>query len=127
MMQDVSILRPEEPARFNPERLERLCDEIGEVRAEHEVASALREINTLLRDIRRNHPVRSGDNLVTPTRHLAAASDRIGMATLARVARDVLACVGSGDKVAQAATHARLLRVGERSLHSIWDLEDVSG
>ncbi|WP_306045977.1 hypothetical protein [Nioella sp. MMSF_3534] len=125
MEQDVSRLRPEEPARFNPERLELLCDEIGEIRAEHEVASALQAINLHLRNIRCLNPV--GAELLRPVRNLAAASDRIGMATLARVARDVLACIGSGDQVALAATHARLLRVGERSIHAIWDLEDVSG
>ncbi|WP_420396545.1 hypothetical protein [Nioella sp.] len=125
MEQDVSRLRPEEPARFNPERLEHLCDEIGEIRAEHEVASALQAINLHLQTIRHLHPV--GAKLLRPVRNLAAASDRIGMATLARVARDVLACIGSGDQVALAATHARLLRVGERSIHAIWDLEDVTG
>ncbi|TBX20512.1 hypothetical protein [Nioella sediminis] len=125
MEQDVSRLRPEEPARFNPERLELLCDEIGEIRAEHEVASALQAINLHLQNIRCLHPV--GADLLRPVRNLAAASDRIGMATLARVARDVLACIGSGDPVALAATHARLLRVGERSIHAIWDLEDVTG
>ena len=65
MEQDVSILRPDEPARFNPDRLERLCNEIGEVRAEHEVASALQTISTHLMDMRRIHPVQaSGDLLV---------------------------------------------------------------
>lgn len=125
MEQDVSRLRPEEPARFNPERLEHLCAEIGEIRAEHEVASALQAINGHLQEIRRLDP--GGGDVVRPVRILAATSDRIGMATLARVARDVLACIGSGDPVALAATHARLLRVGERSIHAIWDLEDVSG
>lgn len=127
MEQDVSFLRPEEPARFNPERLERLCDEIGEIRAEHEVATALQAINAYLQDIAHIHPAEDGLDLAGPARKLAAAADRIGMATLARVARDVLACVGTGDVVALASTHARLLRVGERSIHAIWDLEDVSG
>ena len=127
MKQDVSVLRPEEPARFNPDRLERLCDEVGEIRAEHEVACALKAISAQLQDIRHLCPIRTGSDLMTPVRALAAASDRIGMATLARVARDVLACASSGDLVALAATYARLLRVGERSIHAIWDLEDVSG
>ena len=127
MEQDVSRLRPEEPARFNPERLERLCHEIGEIRAEHEVASALQAINVHLQDLRGSAPVRVGKDLSCAVRGLAVVSDRIGMATLARVARDVLACVERGDPVALAATHARLLRVGERSIHAIWDLEDVSG
>ena len=34
-----------EPARFNPERLEKLCDTMGEVKAETEVALALDRIS----------------------------------------------------------------------------------
>lgn len=127
MMLDVTVLRPEEPARFNPDRLERLCSEVGEARAEHEVASALEVISRRLRDIRAIDPRGSARDLLTPLRALIVASDRIGMATLLRVARDVEGCVGRGDGVAIAATYMRLLRVGERSIHAIWDLEDVSG
>jgi len=49
------------------------------------------------------------------------------MATLSRVAGDVETCAGNGDGVALAATYMRLLRVGERSIKAIWDLEDASG
>ena len=127
MMQDVTVLRPEEPARFNPDRLERLCDEVGEIRAEHEVASALEQINRRMQEIRRVDPCAEAPGLVDPVQALAVAAERIGMATLSRVARDVLACVAERDGVAIAATYMRLLRVGERSIHAIWDLEDVSG
>ena len=49
------------------------------------------------------------------------------MATLSRVARDVQRCAARRDAVALAATYMRLLRVGERSIKAIWDLEDASG
>ncbi len=127
MEQLVTALRLEEPARFNPDRLERLCDEIGEVRAEHEVARALEVINIRIRALARLDPCDRRNDLATPIRVLVATSDRIGMATLARVGRDVLTSLEQRDTVALAATFARLIRVGERSLHSIWDLEDVSG
>ncbi len=127
MEQLVTALRLEEPARFNPDRLERLCDEIGEVRAEHEVARALEVINIRIRALARLDPCDRRNDLATPIRVLVATSDRIGMATLAWVGRDVLTSLEQRDTVALAATFARLIRVGERSLHSIWDLEDVSG
>lgn len=127
MEQHVTALRPEEPARFNPDRLERLCDEIGEVRAEHEVARALETISRHIRTLGSITPLDDAGACCVPLRALTATSDRIGMATLARVARDVLACIERRDPVALSATYARLLRVGERSLHAIWDLEDVSG
>jgi hypothetical protein len=127
MEQQVTPLRPEEPARFNPERLERLCDEIGEVRAEHEVARSLESISAQISDIQRLPVGDGGQQLAMPVRALAVSSERIGMATLARVAGDVLSCISRQDEVALAATRARLLRVGERSMHAIWDLEDLSG
>ena len=46
---------------------------------------------------------------------------------LARVGRDVLACLHRADVVALMSTHARLMRVGDRSIRAIWDLEDLSG
>lgn len=127
MKQDVTVLRPEEPARFNPDRLELLCKEVGEIRAEHEVASALEVISRRLHDVRDIDPWRDAPLLAGPVRALIAASDRIGMATLSRVARDVQRCAARRDTVALAATYMRLLRVGDRSIEAIWDLEDVSG
>lgn len=127
MEQDVTVLRPEEPARFNPDRLERLCNEMGEARAEHEVATALADINRRLADIRDVDPWRDAPSLASPVQALIAASDRIGMSTLSCVGRDVRACVEMRDGVALAATYMRLLRVGERSIKAIWDLEDASG
>ena len=38
----VTVLRFEEPARFDPDRLERLCRDIGETQAEYEVAGDMR-------------------------------------------------------------------------------------
>ena len=36
------------------------------------------------------------------------------------------ACIDAGDRTALAATLSRLLRIGEKSLHEIWDLQDYS-
>ena len=46
------------------------------------------------------------------------------MATLAHVARDVRICLRRGDPVALSATLARLDRVGDRSIHAVFDLDD---
>lgn len=57
---------------------------------------------------------------------LISDAELIGMATLARVARNVVDCIERGNLVAIAATLARLERVGDRSIHAVWDLEDMS-
>ena len=116
-----------EPARFNPGQLEKLCERLGELRAEAEVAHALDRISALLDEVGRISA--SGDHLHLEEVLAALVRDAqmIGMATLARVGRDVLDCIDSGDRIALSATLARLMRVGDRSIHAIWDLEDVSG
>ena len=116
-----------EPAGFNPGQLELLCDRLGEQRAEAEVAYALYRLATLLDQIA---PLKqTGDHRALETLLAALVRDArmIGMATLAQAGRHVLDCLESGDTVALAATLARLERVGDRSIHAIWDLEDVSG
>ena len=121
----ITELAPEEPARFNPECLEELCLKIGEVRAEAEVALALHRIseklpklNAMLRD--------DGNAFADAVDQICTDAELIGMATLARVARNVADSFATQNTVALAATMARLDRVGERSIHAVWDLEDLS-
>ncbi|MCU4652404.1 hypothetical protein N8I71_06150 [Roseibacterium sp. SDUM158016] len=123
----VAELRPEEPARFNPDKLEELCSRIGEARAEREVALALDRIAATLQVLPRiaddGNPAVLRAGIVS----LVRDADLIGMATLSRVARSVVICLDTGDRQAFAATIARLGRVGDRSIHAVWELEDLSG
>lgn len=116
-----------EPARFNPGQLEKLCDRLGETRAEAEVAFALDRLATLLDEAGRIGPDGDHSDLEDVLAALVRDARLIGMATLARVGGDVLDCLDAGDPTALCATMARLMRVGDRSIHAIWDLEDVSG
>lgn len=121
----ITRLRLEEPARFNPERLEELCRKIGEVRAEAEVALALHRISDEL-PLLSGKLVSDAQGFLLAVEAMARDAELIGMATLARVARSVLASHEVADPVALAATLARLERVGDRSIHAVWDLEDLS-
>lgn len=121
----VTELSPQEPARFNPDQLEDLCNKIGEIRAEAEVALALHRISAALPKLQRlveTDVLAFADTVDT----LIVDADMIGMATLARVGRNVQDAFASGNAVALAATLARLERVGDRSVHAVWDLEDLS-
>lgn len=124
MSEPVRLEQATEVARFDPARLEQLCREKGEAVAETEAAEALGLISKLLRDVT-SDAVRLNDvallELITA---LNTAADSIGMSTLARVALDVRVCVEQGDRAARAATLARLCRVGDRSIHAIFDLDD---
>lgn len=121
----VTELNHEEPARFNPAQLEDLCNRIGEIRAEAEVALALHRISNALPKIRALLR-QSEDGFADAVDALVADADLLGMATLAKVGRSVQETFAMGDAVALAATMARLERVGDRSIHAVWDLEDLS-
>ncbi|WP_224816574.1 hypothetical protein [Hasllibacter sp. MH4015] len=123
---DIAELRPEEPARFNPDRLEELCHSIGEVRAEAEVALALHRVSEMLPrlpELLLTDAVRFS----TGVEQIIEDAELIGMASLANVAQNVLDSFTRHNEVALAATLARLERVGERSILAVWDLEDLSG
>jgi hypothetical protein len=116
----------EEPARFDPERLEDLCRRIGEVRAEAEVALALHRISEGLPKLL-GLLDQDESTFLREVDQVARDAELIGMSTLSRVAQSVLDNYARADPVALSATLARLERVGERSIHAVWDLEDLSG
>lgn len=121
-------LVPQEAAAFDPDRLERLCRTLGETCAEAEVAFALDRISTTLGALDRLWKDGDPRIFVAAVAALARDADLIGMTTLARVATSVLDCrEGAADDTALAATMARLDRVGARSMHAVWDLDDPAG
>ncbi len=119
----VTVLRFEEPARSDPDRLERLCRDIGETQVEYEVAVGLERIMIALAQIDCVDSTLERKKIVAG---IADSASKIGMATLARVARDVHIVMARQDMAAIGATLARLRCVGERSVYAIYDIEDMS-
>jgi len=118
------MLSREEPARLDRDRLQELYAELGEGAAENVICRALEEMAVRLAKVERAHRQGDASELRRNARSLAAISDPLGMTLLSRVAADVARCVEAGDPVALAATLARLLRLGERSLLAVWDIRD---
>lgn len=122
----VTYLKQCETAGLNFDQLDALCTQLGPTGAEDVMRRAMEELA-----LRLNHAerlFREGDleALGRATKSLIAIADQIGMGKLARVAGDVTSAVEAGDSAATAATLARLLRVGERSLLDVWDLQDLT-
>lgn len=103
-------------------RLAALVCELGEPGAERLVGRALDTIAIRLNRCERAW--RSGDfaRLIASAEDLATCADQIGFVTLERVAQDVISTASSGDTAALGATLARMVRIGEASLLSAWDL-----
>lgn len=125
-LEHVTILTMKEPVRLNADKLEELFVQLGDAGAEDVVCRAMEEIALKLAQSDRLRSAGRMDELRKTVRSLGAIADQIGMAVLAKVAHDVVRCVDSGDMIALAAVHQRLIRAGENSLTEIWQLQDLS-
>ena len=122
----VFTLIQKETVRLDPDRLGSLYRQLGEAGAEDVVCRAIEELAVRLAHCERLWRQKDHKGLRKCTRSLIAISDQIGMTTLARVADDVTQAIDTGNGAAVGATLFRLLRIGERSLTAVWDLQDLS-
>ncbi|MBL3705501.1 hypothetical protein GI582_22625 [Sulfitobacter sp. BDSS02] len=99
---------------------------MGESGAEEVVCRAIEELAVRLSHCERLWHKRDIGGLRKSARSLVAISEQIGMTMLARVAGDVTKSIDQCDLAAIGATLYRLLRIGERSLVAVWDLQDLS-
>ncbi|GAW34361.1 hypothetical protein RA2_01409 [Roseovarius sp. A-2] len=120
-----TVLQQHECVRLDADRLEALYLELGETNAEDVVCRALEELAARLGQAERFYRDGRLGEMRKSSRSLIAIADQIGMALLARVAGDVTGSIDAGDHNALAATFARLLRIGERSLCDIWEAQNT--
>ncbi len=125
-MPNVSKLAPRDAVRLDHSRVQDLCRQLGLGGAEDVVCRAMEDMAGRLADISRSAQVSTLPQMRKTARGLIGVAEQVGMTTLARVARDIVTCIDAGDGVALAAVHARLMRVGDRSLCAIWDTQDMS-
>ncbi|MGX0974649.1 hypothetical protein ACSSVY_000345 [Roseovarius sp. MBR-51] len=120
----MTLLKQREQVRLDAQRLETLYVQLGEANADDVVCRALEELAARLTQADRLYGAGCRDDLRKCARSLIAIADQIGMQLLVQVAGDVTRCIDAGDATALAATFARLVRIGERSLCEIWDMSD---
>ncbi|MCB2136942.1 MAG: hypothetical protein KDE08_13510 [Rhodobacteraceae bacterium] len=125
-MSKPAVLEHSERVRINPDRLAALCAELGEAGAELVVLRSIEDISARLLDVQRLAQVSNTAAIIATASCLAEIADDIGMSSLARVAGDVARSGRAGDGTALSATIARLLRIGDRSLMTVWDLQDIT-
>ncbi len=126
VVEKITTLVQTESVRLDPDRLGHLYRQLGDAGAEDVVCRAIEELAVRLSHCERLWREQDWQGLRKSARSLIAISEQIGMTALARVAGDVTATVDAQDYVANSATLFRLIRVGERSLTAVWDLQDLS-
>ncbi len=119
-------IKPVENVNVDQDRLGALYSQLGEAGAEDVVCRALEELALRLSHCEALFRESCWSDLRKNTRSLIAIADQIGMLALSHVAGDVTRCIDQGNMVAIAATLSRLIRVGERSLTAVWDIQDIS-
>jgi hypothetical protein len=122
----VFTLIQKETVRVDPERLGCLYLQLGEVGAEDVVCRAIEELAVRLAHSERLWRKSDYAGLRKCTRSLIAIAEQVGMIALARVSGDITIAIDNGDTAAVGATLFRLLRIGEKSLTAVWDLQDLS-
>ena len=123
----IVTLAPSENVRVDADRLSGLYAQLGESGAEDVVCRAIEELAVRLSHCQAHWQETNLDELHKCARSLVGIADQIGMTALATVARDVTGRIEAGDATGLSATLFRLIRIGERSLTAVWDLQDLSG
>jgi len=126
MVEQVITLAQTEPARVETDRLAALYSQLGEAGAEDVVCRAMEELAVRLAHIDRLYRQDDLSGVRKNARSLTGIAEQIGMMAVVHVSRDVLDCIDAGDRIALASVLARLMRLGERSLTEIWDLQEFS-
>ncbi|WP_025050212.1 hypothetical protein [Sulfitobacter noctilucae] len=119
-------MKPMENVSVDQDRLGALYSQLGPVGAEDVVCRALEELGMRLSQCSTLFHENDRAGLRKNTRSLIAIADQIGMHALSRVAADVTNCIDHGNTVSVAATLSRLIRIGERSLTAVWDIQDIT-
>ena len=99
---------------------------MGEAGAEGGVCRAMEEIANRLSLIERCYQQGEMSALWKTSKGLVAIADQVGLRKLARASHAVAQCAKQQDAVALAATVARLVRLGDRSLTAVWDTPELS-
>ena len=115
-----------EIVRLDPDRLQALFAQLGDVEAEKVVCRAIEELAVRLAHCERLWRAEETGDLRKCARSLIAIAEQIGMSTLTTTARDLTHAIDAADGPAIGATLFRLTRIGERSLTAVWDLQDMS-
>lgn len=122
----VMHIRPVETVHVDQDRLGSLYAQLGTAGAEDIVCRALEELALRLSHCETLYRKDDLPGLRKNTRSLIAIADQIGMSALSQSAGAVTECIDQDDQTAIAATLSRLIRIGERSLLAVWDLQDLN-
>ncbi|TQS73864.1 hypothetical protein ERN12_09165 [Rhodobacteraceae bacterium] len=126
-LRPVVQLRTIEPVKVQEETIAALYAQLGPKAAERLLLNAVEELaNTL---VAMEAAVAGNDlpGLNAAIGSLVPLARKVGLGALEGVAHDLRTCMKRGDDIAAQAVLARILRLGDRSLSKISNIEDMRG
>lgn len=126
-MAGVAILSHEEGVGFDHAALARLHSDLGERGTNRVLRHATQELAERLAEVGELAEVGRPASLIRSAKLMQAVACQIGMTSLVRVIEDVIVTTARGDRAGQAATLARMARVGDRSLKAFRQVRDRIG
>ncbi|WP_424938907.1 hypothetical protein [Aliiroseovarius sp. S253] len=125
-MAEITNLTYVEEIQLDRDQLHALYVRFGPIQADRNLNQSLEDLALWLARVQRALKSGCHADIHQGAEDLKRIAQRLGMTSLARVARDVAEQCATKDPAALPATLARLTRVGERSLIAVWDLQDMS-
>jgi len=119
---NIAVLRPAERVGFDVEPLRALVRDLGADPAERAADDVIEDIILRLSAVETAWAQGDFPRLTEAARMLGTSAERLGMVTVSRVAQGLRGVGRTGDSAAMGALLARLARVCEASLFSIWDI-----
>ncbi|KGJ15073.1 hypothetical protein [Paracoccus sanguinis] len=120
-MGNLTVLAMQEPVQVDVRRLGEIVNELGESAAQTIICAAMEQLAAALAGAREAAMAGDMARLAERAELLSRLAWQVGLPGLAGVAVDVLACAERRDATGLAATLARMMRIGNRSLTEIWD------
>jgi hypothetical protein len=122
----VRDLAPQERIIIDTRHLDVLFQRLGDRDAEALVMDRVEQITDRLAEVEWQYRHGKLSEIVPRARAVSALSSEIGLTSLARVARDLSIAAAASDMIAFRAIWERLVRIGDRSLCSVWELPGLS-
>ncbi|TCL07985.1 hypothetical protein BXY66_0016 [Shimia isoporae] len=124
-MTHVTRLHFNEAVHVNEDELTRLYIKMDFRQAERLIIEAIDTLSQGLADAETAYGNDEERHLMAACRKIAKSAQRLGLDTLATVARDVRIAMHQQDRHASHATLARLMRLGEPSLRELWHIKAI--
>lgn len=110
-----------EQVRVDARRVGDIVDELGEITARSVLEIALERMAASLKEAESAIQKKDLPLTIEHAEKVSRLAWQIGLVSLSSVALDLVNCARKRDETALSAVSARLMRVGNQSLTSIWD------